>query len=205
MNIGMDRFPPMPPQSVAGFGAGSCFGTGRLAVFALLLWSVFLLTPAAAVAQTLDAYRLGPGDKLKVTVFDHPRSSGDFELDSLGTISYPLLGRVEARGKTIVELQEFLRSELDKKYIVNPGVSVEVLNYRPFYIYGEVNRAGSYPYVIGLTVRRAVAIAGGFTRRAKEGSAELVREGTEGTTKLTKEIDDNVLPGDIVRVQRRLF
>ena len=161
--------------------------------------------PATAMAQTLDAYRLGPGDRLKVTVFDHPRSSGDFELDSLGTISYPLLGRVEARGQTIVELQEFLRSELDKKCIVNPRVSVEVLNYRPFYIYGEVNRAGSYPYVIGLTVRRAVAIAGGFTRRAREGSAELVREGTEGTIKLTKEIDDNVLPGDIVRVQRRLF
>tara|TARA_R110000787_G_scaffold8786_18_gene30167 strand:- start:1212 stop:1829 length:618 start_codon:yes stop_codon:yes gene_type:complete len=205
MNIGMDRFPPVPQFFVSGFGAAPGLAAGRLVVFALLVWSVFLLAPAAAVAQALDAYRLGPGDRLKVTVFDHPRSSGDFELDSLGTIAYPLLGRVEARGKTIAELQEFLRSELDKKYIVNPRVSIEVLNYRPFYIYGEVNRAGSYPYVIGLTVRRAVAIAGGFTRRAREGSAELVREGTDGTIKLIKNIDDNVLPGDIVKVERRLF
>lgn len=204
MNIATDRFPPVPRISVAGFGAASGLGAGGLVVLALLVCSVLLSAPAA-VAQTLDAYRLGPGDRLKVTVFDHPRSSGDFELDSLGTISYPLLGRVEARGKTIVELQEFLRSELDKKYIVNPRVSIEVLNYRPFYIYGEVNRAGSYPYVIGLTVRRAVAIAGGFTRRAREGSAELVREGTEGTVKLIKNIDDNVLPGDIVKVEPRLF
>ena len=204
MNFATDRFPPVPRFSVAGFGAASGLGAGGLVVLALLVCSVLLSAPAA-VAQTLDAYRLGPGDRLKVTVFDHPRSSGDFELDSLGTISYPLLGRVEARGKTIVELQEFLRSELDKKYIVNPRVSIEVLNYRPFYIYGEVNRAGSYPYVIGLTVRRAVAIAGGFTRRAREGSAELVREGTEGTVKLIKNIDDNVLPGDIVKVERRLF
>ncbi len=158
-----------------------------------------------AAAQALDAYRLGPGDRLKVTVFDHPRESGEFKIDSLGNISYPLLGRILVRGSTIALLTEYIRATLDKKYIVNPRVSVEVLNYRPFYIYGEVNRAGSYPYVIGLTVRRAVAIAGGFTRRARRAPVTLVREAVRGVDKLDLQLDDHVLPGDIIEIERRLF
>jgi polysaccharide export outer membrane protein len=153
----------------------------------------------------LDAYRLGPGDKLKVTVFGHPQESGQFEIDGLGIIAYPLLGRVEAKGRTAAELQELLRGELNRKFIVDPRVSVEVLNYRPFYIYGEVNRAGSYPYVSGLTVRRAVAIAGGFTRRARHAPVTLVREGPDRVVKYEALLDVPVLPGDIIEVERRLF
>ena len=138
-------------------------------------------------------------------LFNHPRESGEFEIDSLGNINYPLLGRIRVRGSTIAQLNEYIRVTLDKKYIVNPRVSVEVLNYRPFYIYGEVNRAGSYPYVIGLTVRRAVAIAGGFTRRARRAPVTLVREADKGVDKLDLQLDDHVLPGDIIEIERRLF
>jgi protein involved in polysaccharide export with SLBB domain len=156
-------------------------------------------------AQSLDAYRLGPGDRLKLTVFDNPKESGEFEVDSLGRVSHSLIGSIDARGKTVAEFQEFVRKTLDDNFIVNPKVSVEVLNYRPFYIYGEVNRGGSYPYVIGLTVRRAIAIAGGFTRRARKSPVLLVRDETKGVEKMDRDLDEIVLPGDIVEVQRRLF
>jgi polysaccharide export outer membrane protein len=180
------------------FSRASC----TLALAGSLLLSVF---QAGAVAQSLDAYRLGPGDRLKLTVFDHPKESGEFEVDSLGKVSHPLIGGIEARGRTIAEFQEYIRKTLDEKFIVNPKVSVEVLNYRPFYIYGEVNRGGSYPYVVGLTVRRAIAMAGGFTRRARKSPVLLVRDEAKGVEKFDRELDEIVLPGDIVEVQRRLF
>lgn len=173
------------------------------------VFSLFLGLAAGngALAQTagLEDYRLGPGDRLKVTIFGHPQESGEFEVDGSGNLAYPLLGRVPARGKTLPALQEFIRVELDKKFIVDPRVSIEVLNYRPFYIYGEVNRAGSYPFVSGLTIRRAVAIAGGFTRRARREPVVLIREREVGVEKLDSEIDIPVLPGDIIEVRRRLF
>jgi polysaccharide export outer membrane protein len=175
--------------------------------FVLILTCALLLTAikSGAVAQSLDAYRLGPGDRLKLTVFDHPKESGEFEVDSLGKVSHSLIGGIDARGRTVAEFQEYVRKTLDENFIVNPKVSVEVLNYRPFYIYGEVNRGGSYPYVVGLTVRRAVAIAGGFTRRARKAPVLLVRDETNGVQKFDRDLDEIVLPGDIVEVQRRLF
>lgn len=184
------------------------FAPSRILVaVAPFFFAVVLLLSATGIveAQSLDAYRLGPGDRLKVTVFDHPKESGQFEVDSLGNVAHPLIGRIAARGRTVAEFQTFLRNTLDEKFIVNPRVSVEVLTYRPFYIYGEVNRGGSYPYVVGLTVRRAIAIAGGFTRRAREVPVLLVRDALKGVAKLDKRLDETVLPGDIIEVQRRLF
>jgi polysaccharide export outer membrane protein len=178
-----------------------------LAAIAPFFFAAVLMLSVSGIleAQTLDAYRLGPGDRLKVTVFDHPKESGEFEVDSLGNVAHPLIGRIAARGRTVPEFQAYLRRTLDEKFIVNPKVSVEVLTYRPFYIYGEVNRGGSYPYVVGLTVRRAIAIAGGFTRRAREVPVLLVRDAIEGVAKLDRRLDETVLPGDIIEVQRRLF
>lgn len=180
---------------------GARFLLGVLGVLIL-----FCLGPVPeAAAQALDAYRLGPGDRVKVTVFGHPQESGEFDVDGLGNLAYPLLGRIEAQGRTVADLQEFVRLELDRRFIVNPKVTIEVMNYRPFYIYGEVNRSGSYPFVVGLTVRRAIAIAGGFTRRARHSPVNLIREGKTGTDKIESELDIPVLPGDIIEVSRRLF
>lgn len=176
-------------------------------IFFLLLFAFASLgsAPAAAQIAGLEDYRLGPGDRLKVTVFGHPQESGEFEIDGSGNLAYPLLGRVPASGKTLPELQDFIRTELNEKFIVDPRVSIEVLNYRPFYIYGEVNRAGSYPYVSGLTVRRAVAIAGGFTRRARREPVTVIRENADDVKKIESALDIPVLPGDIIEVSRRLF
>lgn len=173
----------------------------RLLLTCLALW----LSAGTALAQDLSDYLIGPGDKLKIVVFGHPEESGEFEVDGTGTFGYSLLGRIAARGKTPGQVQEHVRAQLDSRFIVDPRVSVEVLRYRPFYIYGEVEKSGSYPYVSALTVRRAVAIAGGFTRRARHAPVNIVREDAEAAVGFEAGLDVPVLPGDTIEVRRRLF
>lgn len=152
-------------------------------------------------------YRLGAGDRIKFTVFGQPDMTGDFEVDGEGNLPIPLLGLVQARGHTVAELTEKIRAALDKDFIVEPRVSLEVVNYRPFFILGQVNKPGRYDYVNGLTVRQAVAIAGGFTRRARVSDVTLIRkERTKGANiETTVDLDAVVLPGDTIDVERRLF
>ena len=98
-----------------------------------------------------------------------------------------------------------ITTALDRDYIVNPKVSIEVLNYRPFYILGQVASPGSYPYVTGMDVRQAVAIAGGFTPRARTSTVTVIRQSAQGAVKIEATPDVPVLPGDTIEIQRRLF
>jgi polysaccharide export outer membrane protein len=159
---------------------------------------------SGATAPDVSAYRLGAGDKVKITVFGQPQESGVFDIDGAGNLTHPLLGSVAAQGTTLADFQERLRASFDR-FIINPRVTVEVQNYRPFYIYGEVQKAGAYPFVAGLTVRRAVAIAGGYTRRARYAPVTIVREGPDGPQQLRLELDMPVLPGDTIQVMQRLL
>lgn len=150
-------------------------------------------------------YRLGSGDRLAISVFGHPDLSGEFEVDGSGEIAFPLLGQVPARGHTLEELRGIVADDLNRDFIVDPRVSVEVLNFRPFYILGQVNAPGSYPYVSGLNVRQAVAIAGGFTRRADQSEVVIVRDVDNADIKYAATPNAPVLPGDTVEIRRRLF
>ncbi len=165
-------------------------------------------TPPAAGAPTADllsnAYKLGSGDRIRLTVFRHEDLSGEFALDGAGNFAMPLIGEVQAYGLTTRELEQRVAEKLKDGYLVDPQVGIEVLNYRPFYILGEVRSPGSYPYVNGMTVLNAVALAGGFSYRALQDDFLLQRGGSntagqevDGTTPL--------LPGDIVTVQERFF
>jgi len=155
--------------------------------------------------QTVDKrfYRLGVGDQLRVTVYDEPELSGEFEVAATGTVNLPLIGEVVAEGRTITEVENAAKEKYLDGYLKAPSVSIEVLNYRPFYILGEVNAPGSYPYVNGMTVLNAVALAGGFTYRASEDSVLLQRQGVEGETSV--DITTPVLPGDVLTVEERFF
>jgi polysaccharide export outer membrane protein len=157
-----------------------------------------------APAADIGAYRLGAGDKVRITVFGQPQDSGEFEIDGAGNLTHPLLGSVSAQGLTLAEFHDRLRTSFDR-FIIDPRVTVEVQNYRPFYVYGEVQRGGVYPYVVGLTVRRAVAIAGGYTRRARFAPVMVVRDGPDGPEQYRLELDVPVLPGDTIQVLQRLF
>jgi len=167
----------------------------------------FVVSPKAQTPTDTKAveYYLGPGDKLNVIVFGHEDLSGEFEIDVAGSISLPLLGQIEAADRTIGQLQSQIEARLDQKYIVDPRVSIEVRNFRPFFILGQVNKPGSYPYQSGIDIRQAVAIGGGFTRRAKTGAVVLIRRTSEGKIRYSATLDVPVLPGDTIEVERRLF
>lgn len=206
MRLGFAKSSFLAPLMVMALALAGCSAPSRPASPNQAA-AVQSINPAAGTAGPGDisAYRLGPGDKVKVTVFGQEKESGTFDIDGSGNMAYPLLGNVPAQGLTPSELQERLRAELDRRFIVNPRVTIEVQNYRPFYIYGEVQKSGSYPFVAGLTVRRAVAIAGGYTRRARYAPVQVVRESTEGAREITLELDMPVLPGDTIQVLQRLF
>lgn len=163
--------------------------------------------PAAQTAQTgpdESSYQVGPGDKIKVTVFRHEDLSGEFQLDGGGNFAMPLIGEVRAGGLTTRALERQIVTQLEDGYLIDPQVSIEVLNYRPFYILGEVKNPGSYAYVNGMTVLNAVALAGGYTYRADQDDILLKRGGTN-TAGYQATGDTHLLPGDVVEVQERFF
>ena len=163
------------------------------------------LTPAApAVLEQPSEYRLGPGDQLRVTVFGEEELTGQFLVGSQGTIAYPLVGEVRAAGLTLLEFTETLQTAL-QGYLRQPNVSVEVANYRPFFILGEVQRPGTYPYSANLTVFNAVATAGGFTARANRGRVFIRHANAADEHVYPLEITTPVLPGDTVRIGERFF
>ena len=182
---------------------------GLLRLFALSGGAV-ALTACATYGSTpveeaqVSEYRLGPGDQLRITVFNEAELTGSFQVGSQGSIAYPLVGEVHAAGLTIPEFTTALQDAL-RAYIRAPDVSVEVANYRPFFILGEVQRPGTYPYSASLTVLNAVATAGGFTYRANRGRV-FIRHATEQEEhEFNLTIATPVLPGDTIRIGERLF
>lgn len=158
---------------------------------------------ALADAAALE-YKLGPGDQLRIIVFNEPDLSSQYLVNSQGMIAYPLVGTVQAAGLTLTEFSTSLATAL-QTYIRQPNVTVEVANYRPFFILGEVTRPGTYPYSANLTVQNAVATAGGFTYRANRGRVYIrhASDQAEQAYRLTNSTP--VLPGDTIRIGERLF
>lgn len=179
-------------------------GLSLSAVSLVLGCSTVASTPAETAQAGAAEYKLGPGDQLRITVYNEPELTGPFVVGSQGTIAYPLVGEVRASGLTVPEFSEALRVALEV-FIRNPNVSVEVANYRPFFILGEVQRPGTYPYSANLTVLNAVATAGGFTYRANRSRVYIrhASDAEEHAYPLT--IATPVLPGDTVRIGERLF
>lgn len=155
-------------------------------------------------AQEPSLYILDAGDTLRVNVFGEETLSGDFQVGNDGFVAIPLIGDVKAKGLTINELKHAIEDKLSPDYLIDPQVSVDVLNYRPFYILGEVNEPGSYPFVSGLTVIEAVAMAGGFTYRAKTKEV-LIKRGEGEGSEFVASLDETILPGDVIRVRERIF
>jgi polysaccharide export outer membrane protein len=172
-----------------------------------LLAVLCALSPAtfAEGTQELQEYVLGTGDKLRVVVFGHEDLSGEFEIDSAGRLSLPLIRDVGAAGMTTEELAQSITARLKPDYLKNPKVNVEVINYRPFYIMGEVANPGSYPYVNDMTVLTAVAVAGGFTYRASKDKIYLVRESETEQERIRVTTETMLQPGDLVEVKERFF
>lgn len=179
-----------------------------LTVPALSLAGCQSVAPAqddAASSRTVGDYQLDAGDKIRLSVFGEEELSGEFVVSSAGTLSLPLAGDIPAKGRTIVEIQRAVEESLRSRYILNPQVSAEVLTYRPFYVLGEVNKPGTYPFAAGLTVLNAVATAGGFTYRADSRRVYIRRDTSlnEEVFALTSSLQ--VAPGDTLRIAERKF
>lgn len=164
------------------------------------------LGASEAGAPADGQYLLGPGDKLRVTVFNEANLTGEYTVSPGGTLSFPLIGTVPAKDASIEALQEAIRTKLAAGFVTDPSVSVEVLNYRPFYVLGEVGKPGEYPYAAGLTLEQAIASAGGYTYRANRRTVFLRRAHGEGERSVDlRGRPVPVLPGDTLRVGERYF
>jgi polysaccharide export outer membrane protein len=205
------------PSSIASTLSPACaWGTsGGRALAAVILVLACALAgcqadpkpgPARSAAPPdLSAYRLGIGDRVRVSVFGEPDLSVDGDIDATGHLGYPLLGRVAAMRKTADELAADIAAGLSSGFLVNPDVRVAVIQYRPIYLTGQVNRPGAYPYTVGLTVEKAVALAGGLTRIASERGIFRLHEDAPASERRRVKMDDPVLPGDTLVVEESLF
>jgi polysaccharide export outer membrane protein len=161
--------------------------------------------PTALSPEEALTYRLGPGDKLYIITFDETQLTGNFFVGANGMVSLPWIGDVPAVGRTESQLRDDIQARLKDGYIKDPQVSVQVLVFRPFYILGEVNKPGEYPYVSGLTVMSAVATAQGFTYRANKHTVWIKRPGQNAEIKLRLTPATEVHAGDTVRIAERYF
>lgn len=161
--------------------------------------------PAAAAGSTRLDYRLGVADLVRVRVHGEDDLTLETRLDEKGTITYPFLGEVRAVGLTVRELERQIATGLKAGYLLAPEVQVLVLEYRPFYVNGEVKKPGGYPYTPGLTVQKAVSLAGGMTALASENRIYVIREKSASGKRESIRLDGSVLPGDTLVIDEGLF
>lgn len=160
----------------------------------------------SSIGDISEGYLLESGNRVRVIVFNESNLSGEFQIDTTGNLSMPLIGTVPAVGVTAKTLATRVEDVLTRNnYMRDPKVAIEVLSYRPFYVLGEVKQAGEFPYQVGMTVLSAVARAGGYDYRAREEEVILVRlvNGKEQQYRAYERTP--ILPGDIVRVLERHF
>ncbi len=150
-------------------------------------------------------YALDSGDRLRITVFEQAGLTNTYLVDKAGYIAFPLVGSIAARGQTIKELEANIARQLTKGYIRNPDVSVEVDRYRPFFIMGEVATSGQYTYVPGMTAQNAIAIAGGFSPRARHNKVDVTRQINGNVVTGSISITDPIMPGDTIYIRERLL
>ena len=182
------------------------------ALLALLIFGLALAGCARNATQSLafadsgdEVYLLDSGDKLRIVVFGQETLTNSYAVDGGGSIAMPLIGAVKARGATVRQLERILTRRLREDLFRDPNVTVDIEAYRPFFILGEVRNPGQYPYVNGMTVQTAVAIAGGYTPQAKRSSVEISRQLAARVAQARVPPTNPVRPGDTIYVEERLF
>jgi polysaccharide export outer membrane protein len=163
----------------------------------------YAAAPMPVVHET--AYRLDAGDRLRIVVYGQEGLTNTYAIDAGGSITMPLIGSVPARGRTPAGLASEIAGKLRKGYIREPSVAVEIESYRPFFILGEVQAPGQYPYVPNMSVESAVAIAGGFSPRAMRDRVTLTHTDSSGSMRVVVPLGTGLSPGDTVLVGERWF
>jgi polysaccharide biosynthesis/export protein VpsN len=176
-----------------------------------LLCALLLTLSLQAIAQEpvgVSSYTLNTGDHVQVTVFEEPDLSISAIVDDTGAISYPLLGEVQVRGLTARELETSISSGLRGRFLIKPRVNVSIKEYRPFFVRGEVSSPGSFPFKPGLTVEKAVSMAGGFTSRASKSKFYIVSDDSADSsdgTRVSATLGSRIRPGDVIHIEQSFF
>lgn len=180
--------------------------------FAVQAQSTFTSDPipqqgkAPVTSSAYSSYRLGAGDVVNIRVFgEDDLSKEKIRLTDAGTVPYPVLGELRVLGMTVGDLERLITDGLKGRYLVNPRVSVQIDEYRPFYVNGMVEKPGGYPYQPGLTVRKAASLAGGFKERASSSKMYVIREGDKTQTPVKVDLNTLVGPGDILTIEESFF
>jgi polysaccharide export outer membrane protein len=176
----------------------------------IIIISLFYLQPALAQdvegsEELTGEYEFGIGDRIRLIIYGEPDLSGEFEVDGAGEVQLPLIGNIKAKNVSARRLESDVEAAYKDGYLVSPRVTIEVLNFRPFFILGEVKRPGSYPYVSGLNVLNAIALSGGYTYRADKDDVVILRGKGKDKREIEAAEDMLIRPGDSIRVDERFF
>jgi polysaccharide export outer membrane protein len=201
---------PAPAPSPSGVADSGGAISALRASFAAAPRRAYAPAPVAYAAAPMPvahnaAYRLDAGDRLRVVVYGQESLTNTYAIDAGGSITMPLIGSVPARGRTPAGLASAISGKLRKGYIREPSVAVEIEAYRPFFILGEVAAPGQYPYVPNMSVESAVAIAGGFSPRARRDRVTLTHTDNSGPMRIVVPLGTALGPGDTVQVGERWF
>lgn len=192
--------------TVALFGAMAfLFGCAAPSISTPIVVAESGRAPDAVTNKQSSVYRLEQGDAIAIQVFDEPDLTLDTVVGASGSINYSYLGDIRVAGKSPVELEQHIAGLLKDGYLVNPSVNVTVLEYRPFYINGEVRSPGSYSYEPGLTIDRAIALAGGLTERASARKIFVSNEGDSISDESKAPLNYRVQPGDTITIKEGFF
>ena len=177
----------------------------RLACFLSLITTLFMSAVYAAPSE-LSSYKLGSGDMISVRVMGEDDLKREkVRLSDAGTLSFPVLGEIQVKGMTVGALEDYITKGLKGRYLLNPQVTVAIEEYRNFYVNGMVEKPGGYPFSPGLTVRKAITLAGGFKERASREKINIIRDDDPKQTAKRVDMNTAVLPGDILTIEESFF
>ena len=180
--------------------------TRRLITLASLLFIMaFSAAVQAAEPMSLSRYKLGAGDKIMISVYGEEGMEKELILTDAGSVSYPFLGEFRAKGLTLGQLEQLVTNKLKDGYYIDPRVSVTIMEYRKFFVSGEVKEPGGFSFEPGLTLEKAIALAGGFTQRASKKAVSVTREENGNAVEHTLSLNESLLPGDIITVSESFF
>lgn len=173
-------------------------------VLAVLLGVLIAFSALCRADAAVDqSYRLASGDDIEIRVYGEDDMLVHTRIGESGVISYPFLGTITVKGLTVGELEQLITKGLKGPYFVDPAVSVNMIEYRPFFMNGEVNKPGAFPFQPGMTLRKAIAMAGGFTERANRSGGDVLRGSDDKAQALA--LDAQIKPGDIITIKQSFF
>ena len=172
----------------------------------IVLFAASVCSPAFAQTPELSSYKLGSGDMITVRVLGEDDLKRErVRLSDAGTLSFPVLGEIKVKGMTVGALEQYIAKGLKGRYLLNPQVTVSIEEYRNFFVNGMVEKPGGYPYSPGLTVRKAISLAGGFRERASREKLNIIRDDDPSQTPRRVDLGTAILPGDILTVEESFF